>query len=74
MKCITDGNVIKRVSDAVALDYIKEGWKYTSKKEKAPDGTYFCKECGNIFHSDKKGKCPKCKSGHVVEKHFMKKW
>ena len=32
MKCIKNGDVVKRVSDKVALDKTSNGWEYTSKE------------------------------------------
>lgn len=33
MKCITDGTVIKRVSNEQAEKQVESGWKFTTRKE-----------------------------------------
>jgi hypothetical protein len=48
MKCVTDGQTIKRVSEATAVKLVAEGkWKFTNKDswKKAPD-TSWCQRSG----------------------------
>lgn len=78
MKCITNGEVVRRVSDKEAEHYInREGWEYCQKKVQK-DG-FVCAVCGKKYlHkpetcsgfiiSHKKGK----DGLDVAEKHHCK--
>ena len=45
MKCITDGKIVRRVSDKEAEHYVThEGWSLCQKKKK--DKRFVCQKCG----------------------------
>lgn len=55
MKCITDGKVVRRVSDKEADHYVnREGWSYCQKKKK--ESGFVCRNCGARY-SEKPEKC-----------------
>lgn len=48
MKCITNGEVVRRVSDKEAEHYIsREGWEYACKKVKVKG--FICPKCGKKY-------------------------